>query len=426
MLGNNHADFTPYSVLIRLFEKLSNRKILCSFNAEGPSDETIADAAASTLRGLKQSQLLKQLVPEIQKLYRRDKKTGKLYLTKSAWAPIEEGVKSKFMPLLPAEMQNAGTLTTIVLDVFRENAYLEELKLFQLLSDLKIPFSGIETDTATYNQYMIASNGSAAAYRRNELMRIGYMVENVMNEALRRFPDGGIVVVFTGRNHAHRLVANLLNYVKTKQLDIANFDFHAFNLSSSYVKEWDENRDMAEELTASLDSDEINEIYRSLPCPTIECQEEGDSFVFAELEALVNQLIQDFEKVKATSSTAIFFPRAPHDQLVIDIKEYRKKNPKKVTDAFMAHIETNKNYSLALRNACSWGDAALVKLIVRYSDTLPIDFNQTSSNGKTPLAWFEASAANPAEKSEITALLKDAMGVDQTSDSPQINGQTLV
>ena len=56
----------------------------------------------------------------------------------------------------------------------------------------------------------------------NELMRIRYMVKNIMHDALERFPKGGIVFVFTGRNHAHRLVANLLSDVKTRQLDLAH------------------------------------------------------------------------------------------------------------------------------------------------------------------------------------------------------------
>ncbi len=153
VIGNNHADFTPYSALIRLFEQLSKRKIPCAFKAEGPSDETLADTISSTERGLKQTQLVRRLIPEIQKLYTKDTKSDRMCLDKSAWEPIQQGVKTKFMPLLPSEMQNRGTLTSVVLDVFRENAYLEELKLFQKLGQLQIHFAGIEADTATYNQY---------------------------------------------------------------------------------------------------------------------------------------------------------------------------------------------------------------------------------------------------------------------------------
>lgn len=419
VLGNNHADFTPYSVLIRLFEELSKRKIPCAFKEEGPSDETLADATVSTESGLKQTQLVKQRFPEVIKLYTKDKKSTRMYLTKSTWKPIEEGVNAKFMPLLPKKMQNKGTLTSVVLDVFRENAYLEELKLFKRLRELQIPYAGIEADTKTYNQYMIASNGSEEAYYKNELMRIGYMVKNIMSGISQRFPEGGIVFVFTGRNHSHRVAANLLNYVQSEKLDLTNFDFHAFNLCSSYVKEWDEDNDDALELTASLDSPEIKEIYKSLPCPTIECQEGGNLFNFQELEALVDELIQAFEVVRAPSPLS-FFPLSPHDQLVIDIKGYLKQNPGAVSDTFMTHIETNRNYSLALRNACSWGKGALVKLIARYSDTLPIDFNQASSNGNTPLVWFETSTANAAEKNEISALLKEKMQLEKSATTQPI------
>ncbi len=408
VLGNNHADFTPYSVLIRLFEKLSKRKIPCAFKAEGPSDETLADATASTQRGIKQTQLVKQLCPEIQKLYSRDPNSTRMLLTKSAWKPTEAAVANKFMPLLPNEMQNPGTLRTVVLDVFRENAYLEELKLFQKLGQLQIHFTGIEADTKTYNQYMIASNGSEDAYYRNELMRIGHMVKNTMSDSLERFPEGGIVFIFTGGNHAHRLAANLFAHAKSEKPDLTNFGFHAFNLRSAFVKEWDEDNAAALDFTAPLDSPAIKEIYQLLPCPKIECKDVDNAFNFQELDMLVNELIQAFEVVKAPIPP-IFSPLSPHDQLVIDIKGYLKQNPGAVSDTFMAHIETKRNYSLALRNACSWGNGALVKLIARHSDTLLIDFNQVSSNGSTPLAWFETSTASEVEKNEITALLKEKM-----------------
>ena len=122
VIGNNHADITPYPVLIRLFEQLSKRKIPCAFKAEGPSDETLADVIASTNRGLKQAELVRKFIPEIQKLYTKDKTSGRMCLAKSAWEPIEQGVKTELMPLLPVEMRNTGTLKSVVLDVFREKA----------------------------------------------------------------------------------------------------------------------------------------------------------------------------------------------------------------------------------------------------------------------------------------------------------------
>ena len=147
----------------------------------------------------------------------------------------------------------------------------------------------------------------------------------------------------------------------------------------------------------------------------IECQEEG-AFSFPELETLVDELIQAFEVKRGLSSSSIFSPLSSHDQLVMDLKAYLKQNPRKVSSAFMRHIESERNYSLALRNACSWGNGELVKLIMSYSDRLPIDFNQASSNGKTPLMWWDTSTAASAEKEEITDLLKEKMGSEKSME----------
>ncbi len=109
-------------------------------------------------------------------------------------------------------------------------------------------------------------------------------------------------------------------------------------------------------------------------------------------------------------SQSIFSQRSHHDQLIFDLNKYLKQHPGEASDAFMTPIEKDRNYSLALRNACSWGNSELVKLLIQYSDKgLTIDFNQTSSNGKTPLVWFETSTASVLVKAEITALLNEKM-----------------
>lgn len=117
------------------------------------------------------------------------------------------------------------------------------------------------------------------------------------------------------------------------------------------------------------------------------------------------------EGLKAPSQS-IFHPCSPHDKLVSDIKAYLKQTPGAVSDGFMRYVEEDRNYSLALRCACSLGNSVLVKLFMKYNDDrLPIDFNQASSNGKTPLVWFETSTASKEEKAEITSLIKEKMKV---------------
>ncbi len=133
---------------------------------------------------------------------------------------------------------------------------------------------------------------------------------------------------------------------------------------------------------------------------------------------LSTRQLEASEALKAPS-LSIFSQRSPHDQLIIDIKKYLKQNPGATSDAFMTNIERDRNYSLALRNACSWGNRELVKLLIHYSDKgLEIDFNQTSTNGNTPLVWFETSTASSLVKAEITALLREKIEAETAHPSP--------
>ena len=223
-------------------------------------------------------------------------------------------------------------------------------------------------------------------------------------------------------NHAHRLAANILQYSRSSQFDAAqlDIDLHVFKVRSSYVKEWTASHQSALQYTASLDSAEIKEIYQSLPWPEIECRAENGSYNLPEIESLIHDYIQqnnqEYTKPSAPARS-IFSPLSSHDQLVEAVKAYIKTSPVQINPSFLITITDKQNYSLALRNACSWGNTHLVELLINFSDQLHIDFNQTSSNGKTPMAWFEESHASLEDKIKIRAILAEKMQPSQEPTS---------
>lgn len=76
---------------------------------------------------------------------------------------------------------------------------------------------------------------------------------------------------------------------------------------------------------------------------------------------------------------SIFKSAHPHDQLLQELKEYARNNASKVKDNLFKSVQEAKNYSLALRIVCSWGNVELVKMLIKFSPLLPIDFHQPAS-----------------------------------------------
>lgn len=409
VIGASHANFTLYPVLNKIFNQLCSQRVPCSYMKEGPSDETLITEIESTMRGLQQNQLIKKIAPELIKYYIKDEKSLRLYLPKSAWDPIEKIVEEKFMPLLGKEQQNTGVLKQIVLELYRESAYIEEIKLYNELKNLRVHFANLDAVTSIYNEQLIASSSSEDAYYHNEPIRISTMVSNFFQHITEKFSDGGIVLVSTGTNHAQRLAANLLQHSRATHLDL-DINLHLFKLRSSHEMEWTTDHEYALQLTESLDSAEIKEIYKSLLCVNIEPKKDRDECSIPELESIVSEFTQQYTQPIHLRSS-LFSPLPPHDQLVNDIKAYLKKTLAKISPTFISTIEEKRNYSLALRNACAWGHCDLVKLLISYSEALPIDLNATSSNGNTPLAWFEASEASSEDKKEIRSMLESRMGI---------------
>ncbi len=410
VIGNNHADFTLPRALVGIYDMLVNVKIPTALLLEGPSDQDLQTTIQSTQNGIKQTQLIKMLAPEIKDYYLKDSYSKRFYLPKSALSDVRKIVKEKFMPLLGEQKHDEGLLEQVVLEVYRESAYIEEIQLLRMLSNHKIHFAGIDAKTSIFTEQVLGSSRDESTYVNNELDRIKSMVENVSKEITSQFKNG-IIFVSTGNNHAHRLAANLMKEFNSKNIDVT---IHAYRYYSSYFDEWQKDCDYALEITNSLDSDEIKGIYNILPLKNIDCLEKENNITIPAIDELINNYIKKNTQYSSSSSNnySLFNSVSPHNQLVIELKKYIERYPNTVKKDFIFNtVDMNKDYTLAFRNVCAWGNYDLVKLFIKYSGELPIDFNKTSSNGNTPLDWFEASKAHSNQKMEIQNILKEIMGI---------------
>jgi|GEM_PF-6014228 len=123
--------------------------------------------------------------------------------------------------------------------------------------------------------------------------------------------------------------------------------------------------------------------------------------------------------VYSSDSRVTFFAReiSSHQQFLSDLNKFYGTN--NVSKDVRSQVD-KKEYSLALRIACSTGNPALVKLFLTYRDKLPIDFNATSSNGKSALDWWSASSITVEVKTEIKKHVIDAMLLQHLTVNPKI------
>ena len=416
ILGNSHDDFVPYPVLTELFETLHRNKIPCAWMEEGPCDQDLNTTYQLTKSAIKTAQLIKSHVPKLVELYKMDKNTSSLYLPRTIQHSVTQLFRTEVVPFFGLDPNDETLLSQGILDFYRENAYIAQLKLYDKLRARMIPFMGLEAPSSMYTQQINSCHASPKEYVQYELSRSERMVSNIVKKLLD-FPQGGVIVVFVGNNHAHRLAANLqLKLLCGKNKDellALNLELHAFKLTSRFVIEQEEVVAYASKATASLDSSDIKAIYQSLPCPYISANDTTGLVCYPELEPLFHSITKKEDPLKlklAANAQSLFsLSLTPHDQLVMKVKDYLANHPEKSKPLFMKALEEEKNYSFALRCACCYGYIVLVKILVNYSPILSIDFNQRSTNGKTALDWFEASTASADEKIEIRTLLEEHM-----------------
>lgn len=411
VLGNNHTDISPYSVLARIYQQLHKNRIPTAFLEEVPVDDnSIEKAKASTNNAIRQSEIFKMLAPELMKLYYFHEKSDYPYLHLSAYETIKLIAQSKFIPLLGPQGSDPSLPHHIAFDLFRENAYREQMKMFDILQELGIYYAGVESKLEVFTKQMsdVAIKGGTA-HLDNETSRIDTMCTNILNTCLK-FQKGGVLFVFTGSSHAHRLAANILLNSKNHPELTEQLDIHTFRLTSDFVQSDQENTDYSMNLTAPIDSDEIKEIYKILPNPLINCLIKDKQFYFPELESFIEKLINDQAPNLGPlpSTLSMFSELSIHDKFVTKLKEYGKQNPDSISNELMQIVEVKKDYSFALRYICGRGNYNLIMFFLSFTE-IPFDFNKTSSNGNTPLKWFELSKADEEQKKQIRTIFIEKM-----------------
>ena len=288
--------------------------------------------------------------------------------------------------------------------MYRDTTYAEEIKLLETVERLNIPFIGIDADTETFTRQTTAAAASEKAYYENELPRIATMVKNIFMQADKSFQNGGIIFISVGRNHAHRLAANLLQHAVTQKNE--SIQVHAFSLESHIAEEFMDDSQYAIRLTNDLDSSDIQDIYKRLPLRVARCSFQKEMFVAPELEVFLQPIIASCQPLQAPHSS-IFQALPSHDQLLADIQHYLQENPHVVTDKTFITAIQEQRYDVALRKACAVGNTILVRIFIKYCDSLDINVTATSQNGNTPSMWFKASTASDSDKKEILTILEE-------------------
>lgn len=411
VIGNVHSDFTLAPALNRVFSNLHKTKIPCVFLEEGPSDQTLTQVIESTSRGVQQSRIFRQLLPELLSLYKTIQSGKQTYqhLDKAAHAEVKRIVKDKIMPLIGMDPKDENLIEQIVLEFFRENAYIEEIKLYQKLHDLKLPYASIDLSSDQYSETIISGSANPQKFVENETMRINAMVKNTFKN-LAQIPNGGLVIISVGNTHAHRLAANIMLAHKNNLYDTdhCQLNIHPLSLTSFCTADWSADQ-YGLEITQGVDSSEIKDIYSQLPTIPVSSEMKEDGFSIPAFEEIVRQFISTNSTIQPTFSSQAFFKPATHDLLVNELKDLLQKKPSPLAQKVVDTLKSDKNYSLALRKFCALGNTELIAILLNYSDKVSIDFQQTSSNGKTALDWLDTSNISKEEKTSIKSMILEKM-----------------
>lgn len=411
VIGNVHSDFTLAPVLTRVFSNLHKTKIPCVFLEEGPSDQTLTQAVESTSRGVQQSRIFKQLFPELLSLYKPIQSGKQTYqhLDKAAHAGVKSIVKDKIMPLIGKDPKDENFIEQITLEFFRENAYIEEIKLYKKLQTLNLPYASIDLSSDQYDETIMSGSANPQKFIENETIRINAMVKNTF-KSLTHIPHGGLVIITVGNTHAHRLAANILlahqnNLFSTEHCQL---NIHPLSLTSFCIEDWKTDQ-YGLEITQGVDSSEIKDIYNKLPIVPVSSEIKENGFSIPAFEELVLEFMRINSSIQPSLSSPSFFKPSTHDLLVCELKDVLQKKPSLLAKKVVDELKSDKNYSLALRKLCALGNIGLIEILLNYSDKVLIDFKQTSSNGKTALDWLETSNIPEEDKTSIKSMIIEKM-----------------
>ena len=140
------------------------------------------------------------------------------------------------------------------------------------------------------------------------------------------------------------------------------------------------------------------------PMTNQQVSEPEDSRKGYNLAAVLKKPIESPRSVNPASVKYTVFYRSQHNQLISEIEKNCNDKPKvkSFLDALYA-----KNYSLALRRACSAGLLDFIKILFASSISEEIEINQTSANGFTALDWINKAKVTETIKMQIVTLLEE-------------------
>ncbi len=137
------------------------------------------------------------------------------------------------------------------------------------------------------------------------------------------------------------------------------------------------------------------------------------------LAAILKKTMVSPRLVNPASIKCTVFYRSPHNQLISEIEKNcnNKLKMKSFLDALYA-----KNYSLALRRACSTGLFDFIKILFASPVSKEIEINQTSGNGFTALDWINEANVTETVKMQIVTLLEERGAVGGSTLRPSFSG----
>ncbi|MEI6094358.1 MAG: hypothetical protein WCR08_02655 [Gammaproteobacteria bacterium] len=193
------------------------------------------------------------------------------------------------------EDQSGNQLTSMTNQVLRYAGLLELAKLSEQIKKLNIPYVGIDCDYEQHKKIYRDLHDNDA-YMKAEQIRTDAMTNAIIDSALSQLPHGGILLAMIGNNHVHRLGANLWRQLQlTPDSSIKIFPLKLF---SPYVEDGIASHKIVEVETRKMDLINKQQIYDSIVCQEILCEERQGKKLFVpdSLSRVINSVIKHVDQ----------------------------------------------------------------------------------------------------------------------------------
>jgi hypothetical protein len=282
--GNIHRDQGAVKMLVDLIKKVHQQGRPIVFCDEDIAEQTLQNRLQGNRQCLEffNAPLLEK--PFIQSLLKRDKNPNYPYFFHADLALIKKRIKVNFPKLSPISVDEYAN------SLLRHNALKESILLTQLLLKLQIAYMGIECGKIQIEQQRMKFLHEPQVYLNCDKTRILTMADSIVQKALPKLPNNGIVIVNCGVNHVKGLTATLRLQMQTVG---AKYDIKLFPLKifSPYVIDGIENHLNTEAESRHYHGTEIAQAYEQHDL--IVCQEniEEDRFESTEVDVALSAVL---------------------------------------------------------------------------------------------------------------------------------------